>query len=189
MSTDTASGTMHIGELADKSRLSLRAIRHYDDTGLLEASGRTNGGFRHYTQKDVSRLILIRRMKPLGFTLEETVALLQVIDTLQSGGPGSDNLTVRSALESFINQVVERRRDLQSQLQMTDESLDLLRRQSPVPSRTYQWRHQACPSQRCHRENDEQPESDAVNETAREQCFQNSREPSEVESSLQLLRG
>ncbi|WP_241980903.1 MerR family transcriptional regulator [Cryobacterium sandaracinum] len=120
---------MHIGELAEKTGLSLRTIRHYDEIGLLKASGRTEGGFRLYTQEDLSRLILIRRMKPLGFSLEEMIELLKVIDILQGGESGSDNPEVREELGNFIRLAVERREKLQQQLKMADEFLDLLRRQ------------------------------------------------------------
>ena len=41
--------TMHIGELAERTGLSLRTIRHYDDVGLLPATARTDGGFGLYT--------------------------------------------------------------------------------------------------------------------------------------------
>ncbi|TFB63068.1 MerR family transcriptional regulator [Cryobacterium sp. Hz7] len=129
MTADTATGTMHIGELAEKTGLSLRTIRHYDEIGLLKASGRTEGGFRLYTQEDLSRLILIRRMKPLGFSLEEMIELLKVIDILQGGESGSDNPEVREELGNFIRLAVERREKLQQQLKMADEFLDLLRRQ------------------------------------------------------------
>ena len=129
MSRATTSGTMHIGELADKTGLSLRTIRHYDEIGLVKASGRTEGGFRLYTEQDYSRLILIRRMKPLGFSLDEMIALLSIIDTLQGGGPeGSDSVT-RSQLDDFIAQAVERRQKLHDQLGMADEFLELLRQQ------------------------------------------------------------
>ena len=37
---------MHIGEVAERTGLSLRTIRHYDEVGLLPALGRTDGGFR-----------------------------------------------------------------------------------------------------------------------------------------------
>jgi DNA-binding transcriptional MerR regulator len=123
------SETMHIGELADKTGLSLRTIRHYDEIGLLKASGRTEGGFRLYTEQDHSRLILIRRMKPLGFSLEEMMALLKIIDTLQGGGPDAGDPAVRSQLDDFIAQAVERRQKLQDQLGMADEFLELLRQQ------------------------------------------------------------
>lgn len=129
MTVGTATGTMHIGELAEKTGLSLRTIRHYDEIGLLKASGRTEGGFRLYTQEDLSRLILIRRMKPLGFSLEEMTDLLKIIDTLQGGASGSDNPAVRDELDRFIGQAVERREKLRDQLTMADEFLDLLRRQ------------------------------------------------------------
>lgn len=129
MTTGTLPMTMHIGELAEKTSLSLRTIRHYDEIGLLKASGRSEGGFRLYTEEDLSRLILIRRMKPLGFSLEEMTELLRVIDTLQLGGEGSDNPEIRQELDRFISQAVERRDKLQEQLNMADEFLDLLRRQ------------------------------------------------------------
>ena len=117
---------MHIGELAEKTGLSLRTIRHYDEVGLLKASARTDGGFRLYSPDDLTRLMLIRRMKPLGFTLDEMMALLKVIDTLQGG---SENLGVRAELDTFIAQAVERRQKLQDQLGMADEFLELLRAQ------------------------------------------------------------
>ena len=67
MTAEEVVATMHIGELADRSQMSLRTIRHYDEVGLLKPSGRTEGGFRLYTERDFTRLLVIRRMKPLGF--------------------------------------------------------------------------------------------------------------------------
>lgn len=121
--------TMHIGELAEKTGLSLRTIRHYDEVGLLKASARTEGGFRLYTQEDHSRLMLIRRMKPLGFSLDEMMALLKIIDTLQIGAEPSEYSGVRAELDTFIAEAIERRKKLQEQLEMADEFLELLRTQ------------------------------------------------------------
>ena len=120
---------MHIGELAEKTGLSLRTIRHYDEVGLLKASARTEGGFRLYTQEDYSRLMVIRRMKPLGFSLDEMMALLKVIDTMQGGVAGSNNPSVRAELDAFVAEALERRQKLQDQLEMADEFLELLRMQ------------------------------------------------------------
>jgi MerR family transcriptional regulator, copper efflux regulator len=118
-------GTMHIGELAERTGLSLRTLRHYDEIGLVSASGRTEGGFRLYTDRDYERLILIRRMKPLGFSLDEMIALLEVIDELPAEGPAPT--TLRTRLDEFIAQAAERREALRSQLAMADEFLELLR--------------------------------------------------------------
>lgn len=119
--------TMHIGELAEKTGLSLRTIRHYDEVGLLKPTGRTEGGFRLYTHDDLARLMLIRRMKPLGFSLGEMTELLRIVDTL--GGTGSGDPGFRADLDGFIAQSVERRGKLKDQLAMADEFLELLRAQ------------------------------------------------------------
>ncbi len=114
--------TMHIGELAERTGLSLRTLRHYDDVGLVSASARTEGGFRLYTQDDYDRLILIRRMKPLGFSLEEMAELLRVIDAMDTA---PDDVT-RAILDGFITDAAERRTKLQQQLAMADEFVSLL---------------------------------------------------------------
>ncbi|OIH94586.1 MerR family transcriptional regulator, partial [Curtobacterium sp. MCBA15_001] len=84
MLDEQPSDTMHIGELADRAGMSLRTIRHYDEVGLLVPSGRTAGGFRVYTERDLERLLVIRRMKPLGFSLDEMGDLLRIVDVLPS---------------------------------------------------------------------------------------------------------
>lgn len=128
MTGDTGTGTMHIGEVAEKTGLSQRTLRHYDEIGLLTASGRTEGGFRLYTDADLSRLLLIRRMKPLGFSLEDMIELLRIIHVMQSDDPAA-NKEVREEFDRFLADAVERREKLQHQLNMADEFLDLLRRQ------------------------------------------------------------
>ena len=124
MDPDMTEQTMHIGELAERTELSLRTIRHYDEVGLLKPSGRTEGGFRLYTERDLSRLLLIRRMKPLGFSLEEMSELLRIIDRVES----SDEPGLRAQLDVFIDRATEQREKLQRQLDMADEFLELLRR-------------------------------------------------------------
>ena len=79
---------MHqIGEVAERVGLSLRTVRHYDEAGLVVPSGRTPGGFRLYTDDDIERLALIKRMKPLGFTLDEMRELLALRDRLVGTAP------------------------------------------------------------------------------------------------------
>ncbi|MBT2470101.1 MerR family transcriptional regulator [Streptomyces sp. ISL-66] len=73
---------MQIGEVAARTELSLRTIRHYEETGLVVPSARSQGGFRLYTETDVQRLMVIRRMKPLGFTLDQMRDLLAATDCL-----------------------------------------------------------------------------------------------------------
>ncbi|MEV4799167.1 MerR family transcriptional regulator [Nonomuraea sp. NPDC049421] len=93
------SGHMHIGEVAARTELSLRTIRHYDEVGLVRPSARSLGGFRLYTEADVARLMVIRRMKPLGFTLEEMGELLSITDRLDETTPPTPQPATEPATE------------------------------------------------------------------------------------------
>ena len=121
-------GMMHIGELAERTGLSLRTIRHYDEIGLLAPSGRSEGGFRLYTEDDYGRFMLIRRMKPLGYSLEQAGDLLRAIDAAAAGGgAGTD---AGQLLADFRTDAQERRAKPVSQLAMADEFIGLLAERS-----------------------------------------------------------
>jgi MerR family copper efflux transcriptional regulator len=117
-------GMIHIGELAERTELSLRTIRHYDEIGLLVPSGRSEGGYRLYTDEDCDRLMLIRRMKPLGYSLEQMGDLLRALDSANSGATVSTN--AREALAQFLADATERREKLAKQLNAADEFIGLL---------------------------------------------------------------
>lgn len=127
MTDDAVPTTMHIGELADRTGLSNRTIRHYDEVGLLRPSGRTEGGFRLYTDTDLERLLIIRRMKPLGFTLEQMGELLAVVDALQTVDDDTEQAPLREQLDEYIRDTEARRAKLQQHLGMADEFLGILR--------------------------------------------------------------
>lgn len=110
----------HIGEVAEISGMSLRTLRHYDDVGLLPPSGRSAGGFRLYTDEDIDRLMLIRRMKPLGFSIEEMRELLDLTESLPS------DLAAAKRLHEFLQDAQTRRENLARTLDMADEFIGRL---------------------------------------------------------------
>ena len=115
----------HIGRVAETVGLSLRTIRYYEEIGLVTPSGRTSGGFRLYNADDVDRLLLIKRMKPLGYPLEEMARLLRLIDALSDAG-GAE-LSAEEALEqlrSYAGAVAERITDLQTKVAYAQEFRD-----------------------------------------------------------------
>lgn len=75
---------LQIGAVADRTGLSVKTIRHYDSVGLVVPSARSAGGFRLYTGLDIDRLLSIRGLKPLGFSLDEMRQLLAALDTLEA---------------------------------------------------------------------------------------------------------
>jgi len=60
-----------IGELAKNLEMSQRTIRYYEEIGLLNSIKRIEGGRRIYTDVDLRRLKLIKRLKIMGMTLSE----------------------------------------------------------------------------------------------------------------------
>ena len=88
---------VQIGQVAEQTGLSLRTIRFYEENGLVVPTTRTEGGFRLYSAEDVARLEVVKRMKPLGFSLEDMAALLDVLHQLGTADDAS-----RPALEDRL---------------------------------------------------------------------------------------
>lgn len=63
--------SISIGDLAKKLEMSQRTIRYYEEIGLLNSIKRVEGGRRVYTDVDLRRLKLIKRLKIMGMTLSE----------------------------------------------------------------------------------------------------------------------
>ncbi|MFJ1747805.1 MerR family transcriptional regulator [Streptomyces sp. NPDC088116] len=120
---------MRIGEVAARTELSLRTIRHYEETGLVTPSARSQGGFRLYTDSDVARLMVIRRMKPLGFSLDEMRALLAATDRLDADEPltPAERDELLSRVGRFEQVTAERMADLRTQLARAEEFAATLR--------------------------------------------------------------
>jgi DNA-binding transcriptional MerR regulator len=95
-------GFMQIGEVADRTSLSLRTIRYYEEVGLVVPSGRSQGRFRLYSEADVRRLWLIRKLKPLDLSLDQIRDLLAALDRSAAGGiDPAEAAALRSSLAAF----------------------------------------------------------------------------------------
>lgn len=62
---------LKIGQLAKHAGLTVRALHHYDDIGLLRPSVRTDAGYRLYDRDDVARLQQIQALRQLGMPLAD----------------------------------------------------------------------------------------------------------------------
>jgi len=70
--------TYAIGEISRMVKLSPRTIRYYEEIGLLQSVRRFEHGKRVFTDDDVRRLKFINRLKVLGLSLSEMVALERI---------------------------------------------------------------------------------------------------------------
>ncbi len=123
-----------IGDVAERTGLSLRTIRYYEEVGLVAPSARSHGGFRLYTEADTARLALVARMKPLGFALDEMRDLLQALDA--AGRPELDSderADAQSRVSLFQVTVEERVASLREQLDAAETLARSLRGEALFP--------------------------------------------------------
>ncbi|MFE7399290.1 HEAT repeat domain-containing protein [Streptomyces sp. NPDC057557] len=62
---------MLIGDVARRSGVSARMLRHYDSLGLVRPTGRTDAGYREYSGEDIRRIFHIESLRSLGLSLRE----------------------------------------------------------------------------------------------------------------------
>jgi len=115
--TSGAASQWSIGELAKACGVTVRALHHYDEIGLLSAGQRTASGHRRYTEEDVRRLYRIRSLQMLGLPLAEIGAVL--------GTPADDMGSLRTLLE---RQLLHLRQHAEQVQAVQDRIRDLLSR-------------------------------------------------------------
>jgi Cu(I)-responsive transcriptional regulator len=67
---------MNIGQASEKSGVSAKMIRYYEQIGLISPPSRTDSNYRVYGAEEVHVLRFVKRARTLGFSVEETSALL-----------------------------------------------------------------------------------------------------------------
>ncbi len=100
---------LRIGEVARRTGLTHRTLRHYDEIGLLRPSGRTDVDYRLYARKDLDRLLAIQHLKALGLSLGEiSVALDEGGDAAELLGRHAAVVEARIAQEQELLSTLRR---------------------------------------------------------------------------------
>jgi DNA-binding transcriptional MerR regulator len=145
---------LQIGEVAERTGVTQRTLRFYEEKGLLRPPTRMDGGFRLYSEEDVRRVDEIRRLQNLlGITLagiKEMVEAEEILLELRAQyRPESDIAEKRRQLEratevvekqaAIVNQKAEQLLEMKTQLQERlktfakwSKELDQLERKAPV---------------------------------------------------------
>ncbi|WP_030059929.1 MULTISPECIES: MerR family transcriptional regulator [Streptomyces] len=92
---------MRIGELAERAGTTTRALRYYEQLGLLPAR-RAGNGYRAYDEADLRLLREIRMLQDVGFELEETRPF---VECLRAGHPEGDSC--QASLEVYERKLAE----------------------------------------------------------------------------------
>ena len=107
--------THSISELAEEFDITPRAIRFYEDQGLLAPERRGSGVVRVYSARDRTRLKLTLRGKRLGLTLSE---IRELIDMYDSSRDETAQITkFLQVLKDHRAQLIQQREDIETQLQ------------------------------------------------------------------------
>ena len=81
--SDTGEAYLQIGEVAERTAVTQRTLRFYEEKGLLRPPTRMEGGFRLYSEDDVRRVDHIRRLQNLlGITLAEIKEMVEAEEML-----------------------------------------------------------------------------------------------------------
>jgi len=111
-----ASATYSISDLAKEFDLTTRAMRFYEDMGLLQPQRTGPGGRnRTYSARDRTRLKLTLRAKRLGLSLSEAREIIDMYDSPRDTGP---------QLRKFLDVLAQHKRQLEEQMADLQANLD-----------------------------------------------------------------
>ena len=69
---------MNIGQASERSGISPKMIRYYEQIGLLDTAKRSNSGYRIYSNQDIKNLCFLRQARDLGFSSKQMKELLNL---------------------------------------------------------------------------------------------------------------
>ncbi len=105
---------MYISDVAKKTGLTSKAIRFYEEKGLVTPPLRSENGYRSYTQQHLDELTLLRQARLVGFNLEECGELVELFNdpTRHSADVKKRTLEKVAEIEQHIVQLQEMRQQL-----------------------------------------------------------------------------
>ena len=124
---------MQIGEVAERTTLTVDAIRFYERRNLLPKADRSAGRFRLYTENTIERLSFMRKMQGLGFSLREVGELIELraheVDACESG---KELLKAKLAdVRAKLRELQRLESELEADLHKCHRELNHRRRYSP----------------------------------------------------------
>ncbi len=107
---------MKIGEVARKAGMTVRAVRYYEELGLVQPDGHSSGGFRLYGEKNLKRLRVIDFLKGMGLSLAE---IREILLAKKSSGASIDS--VRTLFRIYGERLSQIESQIKALSQMRDE--------------------------------------------------------------------
>lgn len=119
----SATERLTIGQLARLTGIKAKAIRYYESIGLLPRPERNSNGYRRYTQTDVNRLTLLRRLRLLGVPLPALKSLLAGASDARCVEVQQELLTLVNARLSALDQEIAELHQLRTHVERYQHQL------------------------------------------------------------------
>ena len=103
-------GLLGVAEVGRRTGLSRKALRHYEELGLVSPATRTDAGYRLYDSEALRRIELVNRAKVLGLRLSEAKEFLHVAE----GCCGDHHPELADLVEKKLDETERRIAELQS---------------------------------------------------------------------------
>lgn len=94
---------MNISDVAKKTGLTSKAIRFYEEKGLVTAPMRSDNGYRSYAPRHIEELTLLRQARQVGFTLDECQELVTLFNNPQRHSADVKARTLQKAQEIALH--------------------------------------------------------------------------------------
>jgi MerR family transcriptional regulator, repressor of the yfmOP operon len=115
---------MQIGEIAERTGLTQRALRFYEERGLLQPATRLEGGFRLYTEDDLRRVERIARFRNiLKLSIPETKRMIEAEEAITEIGQQARQ---ESDIEAKRQQLLQAVELLEREERLLNEKVELL---------------------------------------------------------------
>lgn len=108
---------MNIGQASERSGISPKMIRYYEQIGLLETAKRSNSGYRIYSNQDIKNLCFLRQARDLGFSSKQMKELLNLWKNTDRQSADVKKLTL-THIET-LNRKIAQLQDMVSLLQIS----------------------------------------------------------------------
>lgn len=100
---------LKISDLAAQTGTTTPTVRYYESVGLLPYAARQAGGQRRYDASDIRRLLLIRRCRDFGFSIEQVRTLVDLVEN-----PSRDCTEVLQIAEDHLRAIRKRMTELRA---------------------------------------------------------------------------
>ena len=108
---------MNIGQASERSGISPKMIRYYEQIGLLDTAKRSNSGYRIYSNQDIKNLCFLRQARDLGFSSKQMKEWLNLWKNTDRQSADVKKLTL-THIET-LNRKIAQLQDMVSLLQIS----------------------------------------------------------------------